>query len=406
MTHSMTETPALMIDAHGLRKSFGSTVALDGIDLEVPSGSILGVLGPNGAGKTTAVRILTTLTIPDAGSARVAGHDVVREAAAVQRNIGVTAQDATLDEILTGRENLTMIGRLSGLRRTQANDRASTLLAQFDLTDAADRLLKEYSGGMRRRLDLAAGLVTRPPVLFLDEPTTGLDPTSRARMWEVIRELVADGVTLLLTTQYLDEADELADRIVVIDHGRVIANGTAAELKAQTPGARLEVTLSEPRADAPAALARFVAGPVHVSHDGRRLRAPVRGTSGLATTVVRALDQAAITVDDVELHQPSLDDVFFALTGHPTGEQVAGGEGGTGSPAGDERAVGVTGQRGTSSSIGADGAGGPAGQRRAGLADGGGSDDRPAGDHGAGGQARPGGRDAQQQAPDLEVARL
>ena len=305
----------LMIEAHDLHKRFGATVALDGIDLEVPAGAILGVLGPNGAGKTTAVRILTTLSIPDGGTARVAGHDVVTEAAAVQRNIGVTAQDATLDEVLTGRENLVMIGRLSGLSRAQARTRAGDLLEQFDLVDAAARILKEYSGGMRRRLDLAAGLVTRPPVLFLDEPTTGLDPTSRVRMWEVIRGLVADGVTLLLTTQYLDEADELADRIVVIDHGRVIAGGTAAELKAQVGGARLEVTLSEPRPDAPAALAPFVSGSVHESHDGRRLRAPVQRTAGLATTIVRALDDAGITVDDVEVHQPSLDDVFLAKTG-------------------------------------------------------------------------------------------
>jgi daunorubicin resistance ABC transporter ATP-binding subunit len=308
----------LMIEAHGLTKRFGATVALDGIDLEVPAGAILGVLGPNGAGKTTAVRILTTLTIPDGGSARVAGHDVVGDATAVQRNIGVTAQDATLDEVLTGRENLVMIGRLSGVRRANARARASELLERFDLVDAADRILKEYSGGMRRRLDLAAGLVTRPPVLFLDEPTTGLDPTSRVRMWGVIRELIADGVTLLLTTQYLDEADELADRIAVIDHGKVIAGGTAAELKAQIGGARLEVTLSEAGAAASDALEPFVSGPVHVSHDGRRLRAPVRSATGLASTVVRALDEAGITVDDVEVHQPSLDDVFFALTGHPT----------------------------------------------------------------------------------------
>ena len=307
-----------MIEAQGLRKRFGATVALDGIDLAVPAGAILGVLGPNGAGKTTAVRILTTLSIPDAGSARVAGHDVVNEAGAVRRSIGVTAQDATLDEILTGRENLVMIGRLSGLPRGRARERAGELLEQFDLVGAADRILKEYSGGMRRRLDLAAGLVTRPPVLFLDEPTTGLDPTSRLRMWDVIRGLVADGVTLLLTTQYLDEADELADRIVVIDHGRVIAGGTAAELKTQIGGARLELTLSEPRPDAPAALGPFVAGPVHVSHDGRRLRASVDRADGLATTVVRALDEAGVTVDDVEVRQPSLDDVFFALTGQPT----------------------------------------------------------------------------------------
>jgi daunorubicin resistance ABC transporter ATP-binding subunit len=308
----------LMIEAHELRKRFGETVALDGISLEVPTGAILGVLGPNGAGKSTAVRILTTLSRPDDGWARVAGHDVVREASAVQRTIGVTAQDATIDAVLTGRQNLVMVGRLGGLRRSEARARAGELLDRFDLTDAADRQLKGYSGGMRRRLDLAAGLMTRPPVLFLDEPTTGLDPTSRVRMWGVIRELIADGVTLLLTTQYLDEADELADRIVVIDHGHIIANGTAADLKAQTGGARLEVTLTEPHPTASATLEPFVAGPVHVSHDGRRLRAPVRSAGGLATTIVRALDDADITVDDVEVHQPSLDDVFFALTGHPT----------------------------------------------------------------------------------------
>jgi ABC-2 type transport system ATP-binding protein len=305
----------LMIEAHGLRKRFGSTVALDGVDLEVPTGTILGVLGPNGAGKTTAVRILTTLALPDDGFARVAGHDVVTEANEVQRNIGVTAQDATIDGVLTGRENLTLIGRLSGLRRTEARARAAELLDQFELTDAADRVLKGYSGGMRRRLDLAAGLVTRPPVLFLDEPTTGLDPTSRVRMWGVIRDLVSDGVTLLLTTQYLDEADELADRIVVIDHGRVIAGGTAAELKSQVGGARVELTLSAADAAASMALEPFVTGPVHVSHDGRRLRAPVENSTGLASTVVRALDRAGVMVDDVEVQQPSLDDVFFALTG-------------------------------------------------------------------------------------------
>ncbi len=316
-----------MIRAEGLTKRYGSTVALAGIDLDVPTGSILGVLGPNGAGKTTAVRILTTLTSPDSGSASVAGHDVVREATAVQRNIGVTAQDATVDGLLTGRQNLVMIGRLSGLRRAEARARAAELLDQFDLTDAADRVLKGYSGGMRRRLDLAAGLVTRPPVLFLDEPTTGLDPTSRVRMWDVIRGLVTEGVTLLLTTQYLDEADELADRIVVIDHGKVIANGTAAQLKAQTGGARLEVTLTDSDPTAPRALEALVNGPVHVSHDGRRLRAPVRSGAGLVTTVVRALDSAGISVDDVEVRQPSLDDVFFALTGHPSEETEDAEEG-------------------------------------------------------------------------------
>jgi ABC-2 type transport system ATP-binding protein len=310
----MTDTP--MIEAHDLRKCFGPTVALAGIDLAVPAGAILGVLGPNGAGKTTAVRILTTLALPDGGSARVAGYDVVKQPSEVQRSIGVTAQDATLDEVLTGRENLVMIGRLSGLRGADARARARDLLDQFDLVDAADRILKGYSGGMRRRLDLAAGLLTRPPVLFLDEPTTGLDPTSRVRMWDVIRGLVADGVTLLLTTQYLDEADELADRIVVIDHGRVIAEGTAAELKARVGGARLELTLTAPDAVATTALRPFVSGPVQISHDGRRLRAPVQSAGGLASAVVRALDQAGVTVDDVEVHQPSLDDVFFALTGH------------------------------------------------------------------------------------------
>jgi ABC-2 type transport system ATP-binding protein len=317
-----------MIHAEGLTKRYGETVALDGIDLDVPAGSILGVLGPNGAGKTTAVRILTTLAEPDGGRATVAGYDVVTQASLVRRNIGVTAQDATLDELLTGRQNLVMIGRLSGLHRAEARVRAADLLEQFELTDAAGRVLKGYSGGMRRRLDLAAGLVTRPPVLFLDEPTTGLDPTSRVRMWGVIRELVADGATLLLTTQYLDEADELADRIVVVDHGRVIAGGTAPELKAKVGGARLEVTLHAADSAAVVALQPYVAGTVQVSHDGRRLRAPVVSGDGLATTVVRALDDAGITVDDVALHQPSLDDVFFALTGHPTVE--VGGSAGNG----------------------------------------------------------------------------
>ena len=312
-----------MIEAQGLCKRYGATVALDGLDLAVPAGAILGVLGPNGAGKTTAVRILTTLARPDAGTGRVAGHDVVREADAVRRAIGVTAQSATVDEVLTGRQNLVMIGRLSGLRRRDAHARATALLEQFELADSGDRMVREYSGGMRRRLDLAASLVTRPPVLFLDEPTTGLDPTSRVRMWGVIRELVAGGATLLLTTQYLDEADELADRILVIDRGRAISEGTAAELKAQTGGARLEVTLTAPDGGATAALAAYVSGDVHESHDGMRLRAPTRNEPGLATRVVRALDDAGITVDDVQVHQPSLDDVFFALTGHAAEDEEA-----------------------------------------------------------------------------------
>jgi ABC-2 type transport system ATP-binding protein len=307
----------LMIEARGLTKRYGSTQALAGIDLEAPAGSIVGLLGPNGAGKTTAVRILTTLATPDAGWARVAGHDVVREAGAVRRRIGVAAQDATLDEALTGRENLNLVGTLSRLSRRQTRERAEELFHLLDLEEAAGRVLKTYSGGMRRRLDLAASMLTRPPILFLDEPTTGLDPTSRAGVWEVIRELVADGVTLLLTTQYLDEADRLADRIAVVDHGRVIAEGAPRELKATTGGARLEVTLTGPHEAAVGALAPLVDGPVHVSQDGRRLRASVAGGSGLATAVVRALDRAGAEVDDVEVHRPSLDDVFFALTGAP-----------------------------------------------------------------------------------------
>jgi len=268
------------------------------------------------------VRILTTLTTPDGGTARVAGHDVVHDPAAVRRSIGVTAQDATLDELLTGRQNLVMVGRLSGLARADARARAAALLERFGLADAADRILRGYSGGMRRRLDLAAGLVTRPPVLFLDEPTTGLDPTSRVRMWGVLRELVDDGVTLLLTTQYLDEADELADRIVVIDHGTVIAEGPPAQLKAQVGGGRLEVTLAGPDPAASDSLRPLVAGPIHASPDGRHLRAPVDSAAGLATAVVRALDSAGIVVDDVQVRPPSLDDVFFALTGQTTNERA------------------------------------------------------------------------------------
>jgi ABC-2 type transport system ATP-binding protein len=313
----------MMIEAEALTKRYGKTQALAGVSLRVPAGSILGVLGPNGAGKTTAVRILTTLAVPNSGHARIAGFDVVTEAAAVRRTIGVTAQDATLDDLLTGRQNLVMVGELSGMHRGDAKTRAADLLARFQLSDAADRVLKGYSGGMRRRLDLAAGLVTRPPVLFLDEPTTGLDPTGRAEMWRIIRDLVSDGATLLLTTQYLDEADELADRIAVVDHGSVIAEGTPAELKSATGGARLEVTLSAAHPAALAALAPLVDGHVDVSQDGIRLKAAVRGGSGLATAVVRALDSAGVLVDDVQVRPPSLDDVFFALTGRPTDDESA-----------------------------------------------------------------------------------
>jgi daunorubicin resistance ABC transporter ATP-binding subunit len=314
-----------MIEARGLGKHYGGTEAVAHVDLDVGAGSVLAVLGPNGAGKTTTVRMLTTLTRPDRGRARVAGRDVITEPAAVRRRIGVAAQDATLDEILTGRQNLVMVGELTGMARRHAKTRAAELLEQFELTDAGDRMVKGYSGGMRRRLDLAAALVTRPEVLFLDEPTTGLDPASRFRVWEIIRSLVADGTTLLLTTQYLDEADNLADRIAVIDHGRVIAEGSPQELKRATGGAALDVALAAPdprgngngTSSAARALAPFLDGPLRASDDGRRLSAPVRSATGLVTAVVRALDTAGVAVDDIRIHEPSLDDVFFALTGHP-----------------------------------------------------------------------------------------
>ena len=304
-----------MIEAEGLTKSYGQTQALAGVGFSVPTGTILGLLGPNGAGKTTAVRILTTLARPDSGRGTVAGIDVVAHPAEVRRHIGVAAQDATLDGLLTGRQNLVLVGELSDMGRSASRVRAAKLLEQFELTDAADRVLKGYSGGMRRRLDLAASLMTRPPVLFLDEPTTGLDPTSRQRVWEAVRELLRGGVTVLLTTQYLEEADALADRIVVVDHGRVIANGTPQELKEASRSARLEVTLTAAHADAAAALAPLVGGRIHISDDGRQLSAAVDSTPGLATTVVRALDGAGVLVDDIEVRQPSLDDVFFSLTG-------------------------------------------------------------------------------------------
>lgn len=313
----------LMIRAEGLKKRYGETQALDGVSFSVPAGTILGLLGPNGAGKTTAVRVLTTLAQPDAGSATVAGIDVVKHPGEVRRHIGVAAQDATLDPLLTGRQNLVLVGELSDMGRATSRRRAEELLERFELDFAADRVLKGYSGGMRRRLDLAASMMTRPPVLFLDEPTTGLDPVSRQRVWETIRELLGEGVTVLLTTQYLEEADELASRIVVVDHGHVIADGTPLELKEASRSAHLEVLLSEPSAAAVAAIAPLVAGEVTVSEDGRRLSAGVDASTGLATTVVRALDAAGVTVDNIEVRQPSLDDVFFSLTGGHIEEEGA-----------------------------------------------------------------------------------
>jgi daunorubicin resistance ABC transporter ATP-binding subunit len=305
-----------VIRAEGLRKTYDEQVAVADVSLEVDAGRILGVLGPNGAGKSTTVRMLTTMTRPDAGAAWVAGHDVIADPQSVRRVIGVTGQDATLDELLTGRQNLELVGTLSDLSRATTRTRAAELLEQFELTNASDRMVKTYSGGMRRRLDLAASLVARPPVLFLDEPTTGLDPTSRLRMWDVIRHLVADGTTVLLTTQYLDEADTLADTISVIDHGLVIAEGTARELKASIGGEHLEVTLERPDERAAAAFAPLASGAVQVMDGGKRLRAPIVPQHGLVTAVVRALDDAGVAVDDVEIHHPSLDDVFFVLTGH------------------------------------------------------------------------------------------
>ena len=304
--------------AEGLQKHFGETHALRGVDLQVKEGSILGVLGPNGAGKTTAVRILSTLLKPDSGRAEVAGFDVLAHPDEVRRRIGLTGQYAALDDILTGRENLELIGRLYHLPKDHVRRRATDLLDRFNLSEAGGRPVKTYSGGMRRRLDLAASLVAEPPVLFLDEPTTGLDPRSRLGMWDLIEELVAGGTTLLLTTQYLDEADRLADEIAVIDEGRVIAVGTSDELKTQVGGARLMVVLA-PDSDAGAAaqvLSRFGSGVVQIGDDRRRLSVPVATESGLMSRVVRELEEAGVQLDDVGLHRPTLDDVFLTLTGH------------------------------------------------------------------------------------------
>jgi ABC-2 type transport system ATP-binding protein len=309
----------LAIEAEGLVKIYGETRALDGLDLRVESGTILGVLGPNGAGKTTAVRVLTTLTQPNAGWARVAGFDVVENAAEVRRHIGLTGQYASVDESLTGVQNLVMIGELCRQSRRRARQRAGELLEQFTLTHAGDRPVKTYSGGMRRRLDLAASLIGDPEILFLDEPTTGLDPSSRLTMWDVIRGLVGGGTTLLLTTQYLEEADILADRIVVVDGGRVIAEGTSDELKATVGGEFLDVTVSSDAslADAERILATYAVGPIHVDAEARSLSVPARRDEpGLVTEVVGALAAASIRVDALDVRRPSLDDVFIELTGH------------------------------------------------------------------------------------------
>ncbi|WP_410582698.1 ATP-binding cassette domain-containing protein [Amycolatopsis sp. lyj-108] len=306
--------PDPIVIAEGLRKSFGDTHALRGLDLSVPRGTVCGVLGPNGAGKTTAVRILATLSDPDAGYARISGYDVVREAGKVRARIGLAGQHAAVDEKLTGRGNLRMFARLSHLSRHDARRRADELLERFGLLDAADRQVAGYSGGMRRRLDLITSLILRPEVLFLDEPTTGLDPRSRGEIWDSIRELVADGTTVLLTTQYLDEADQLADDIAVVDHGQVIATGTPDELKA-TIGDRLDVELEDPAALHPAAtVLTALAGADPTMTGADRLSIALPGGGFRLADIVRALDRAGVAAADVRLRRPTLDEVFLRLT--------------------------------------------------------------------------------------------
>jgi ABC-2 type transport system ATP-binding protein len=326
------------IEAIGLAKRFGDTVALAGLDLTVQEGTVLGVLGPNGAGKTTAVSILTTLLRPDEGTAVVAGADVLREPQLVRQRIGLSGQYAAVDEVLTGFENLEMIGRLYRLGGRRAKQRARELLERFDLTDAGARPVKGYSGGMRRRLDLAGALVAEPPVLFLDEPTTGLDPRSRIDLWEVIRELVANGATLLLTTQYLEEADQLADEILVIDHGRELARGTAHQLKTRVGGDRIEVTVADVGHVEPArqVLGALAVGEVEVDVAARTLLAPVSGGASALTVALRELDGRGVDVSDVGLRRPTLDDVFLTLTGRVT-DSEEGGDAAAGVGPGGER---------------------------------------------------------------------
>ena len=306
------------IYAEGLVQTFGDVKALDGVDLDVPEGTVLGLLGPNGAGKTTTVRCLTTLLRPDSGRADVAGIDVLKRPDAVRRSIGLSGQFAAVDEYLTGRENLQMVGQLYQMRAKAAKERAADLLEQFHLADAADRPTKTYSGGMRRRLDLAAALVVSPPVMFMDEPTTGLDPRNRQQLWEVIKQLVSGGTTLLLTTQYLEEADHLAHDIAVVDHGKVIAKGTSDQLKARTGGERVEVVVHQREHIQTAAevLAGFGKGETTVEEHMRKLTAPVTGGAKLLAEVIRELDTRGIEIDDIGLRRPTLDDVFLSLTGH------------------------------------------------------------------------------------------
>jgi ABC-2 type transport system ATP-binding protein len=314
----LTSTASLAIEASGLVKDFGDTRAVDGVDLAVRTGSVYGILGPNGAGKTTTIRMLATLLRPDAGEARVLGHDVVADADAVRASMSLTGQMASVDEDLTGLENLVLIGRLLGFKRPRAKARAADLLAAFELAAAAGKQVKNYSGGMRRRLDIAASIVVTPELMFLDEPTTGLDPRSRSQVWEIVRALVADGTTVLLCTQYLDEADHLADGIAVIDRGKVIAEGTPGQLKASVGSGALHVRLLEPerRGEAERVVARALGAAVHLEADPAALSVPVADAARAAEAVAE-LGRAGVAVADFSLGQPSLDEVFMALTGHP-----------------------------------------------------------------------------------------
>ncbi len=313
-THQAGPEPAA-IRVSGLVKTYGDVRAVDGVDFEVRPGTVFGLLGPNGAGKTTAVRVLTTLLVPNSGEISVAGIDAVAEPSRLREKIGLAGQYASVDESLTGAENLVMVGRLYGMPRKQAKARAAELLERFSLSDAADRAVKKYSGGMRRRLDLAAALVAKPPVLFLDEPTTGLDPRSRLDLWGMIEDLVGDGTTVLLTTQYLDEADRLADDIAVIDHGKVIAQGTPAELKSRVGGERLEVTLDDPEEAERAVAALHPLSDEQPVAEGDTVTLAVRGRNGTIVDAVRRLGSAGVDVADIGLRTPTMDDVFLTLTG-------------------------------------------------------------------------------------------
>jgi ABC-2 type transport system ATP-binding protein len=326
--HDPTEgADGLAIRAEALVRRFGDNTAVDGVDLAVPRGMVYGLLGPNGAGKTTTIRMLATLLRPDAGTARVLGHDVVREADAVRSRVSLTGQFASVDEDLTGLENLVLIARLLGYSRKHSRARAGELLDAFSLAEAADRQVKKYSGGMRRRLDIAASIVVTPDLMFLDEPTAGLDPRSRNQVWDIVRALIAGGTTVLLTTQYLDEADQLADRIAVIDRGKVIAEGTPSELKASVGSGALHVRLRDPedRPDAERVLSRALGVPVHLESDATALSARVSDPERVAHALSE-LSRSGISLIDFALGQPSLDEVFLALTGHPAENEDAAEE--------------------------------------------------------------------------------